>query len=184
VSVAAVILAAGGGTRFAGSTHKLRALLNGEPLLTHSLQAAIESGIGPVMVVTGAEDLTDLIPPSVSEVRIRDWTAGQSHSLAAAVEMLESTRSEALVVGLADMPGVTADCWRAVSSSAAPIAVATFDGHRRPPVRLAREVWGDLPTEGDQGARVLMRQRPDLVVEVPVRGDPRDVDTVGDLRGL
>ncbi len=147
------------------------------------MDAAVASGIGPVIVVTGAEELADLLPPSVSQVRVRDWAAGQSHSLAAAVDILESTRMAAMVIGLADMPGVTADCWRAVAAVPAPIAVATFDGHRRPPVRLAREVWHDLPTEGDEGARVLMMQRPDLVVEVPVQGDPRDVDTVGDLRG-
>ncbi len=152
-------------------------------MLRRSVDAAIESGIGPVLVVTGAESLSDLLPPSVSEVRSLDWSAGQSHSLAAAVRALESTRVEAMVVGLADMPGVTSECWRAVAGTDASIAVATFDGHRRPPVRLAREVWAELPSTGDEGARALMRTRPELVVEVAVAGDGRDVDTVADLRG-
>ncbi len=184
MAVIAVVLAAGAGSRFEGPTHKLRAEHAGRPIVQLAIEAAVSAGIGPVLVVTGAEPLDDLLPPSVTEVRAPEWSSGQSRSLAAAIRAVEPTSAEAMVVGLGDMPGVTPGCWTAVAQAAAPIAVARYGGRLGPPVRLGREVWSELPSAGDEGARALMRRRPELVLEVPVPGDGRDVDTLEDLRDL
>jgi CTP:molybdopterin cytidylyltransferase MocA len=180
--IAAVVLAAGPGERFAGPTHKLRAEIDGVAMVRRCVDAAVASGIGPVLVVSGAEPLGDLLPPGVTEIRALEWSAGQSHSLQAALRSLEPSGTEAVVVGLGDTPGVTAEAWRTVADAEGQIVVATYDGHRRPPVKLARSVWAELPTSGDAGARVLMARRPELVREVSVLGDARDIDTLEDLR--
>jgi len=181
----AVVLAVGGGTRFDGPDHKLATELDGRPLAARAVATAIESGLTPVIVVGGA-----IVPPlpddagpdDVIAVHNPRWSDGQATSLQAGIAEADRLGADAVVVGLADQPFVTAEAWRRVAASDAPIAIATYDGRRRNPVRLARSVWPDLPSAGDEGARVLIRMRPDLVGEVPCPGSPADIDTLEDLR--
>ncbi|MEM7339800.1 MAG: nucleotidyltransferase family protein [Actinomycetota bacterium] len=182
VTVAAVILAAGGGSRFAGAEHKLRASFRGRPVVSWVLDEVKAAGFNEVMLVAGAVDLADLVDDGVTLVHNPDWASGQASSLQVAVAAARAADHQALVVGLGDQPLVPASAWRAVGAAAGPIVTASFDGKARPPVKLDRSVWDELPTRGDQGARVLMDRRPELVSEIACRGNPADIDTVEDLR--
>jgi len=189
VTAAAVVLAAGAGSRFDGEGHKLLAPFRGRPLATWAIDAAAASGLDEVLVVEGAVPLGEVVedagarsPVPVRRLANTRWAEGQAGSLAVAVEAAGAAGHVAVVVGLADQPLVPRAAWRAVAdSTATPISVATYGGRRRNPVRLARSVWPLLSTEGDEGARELMRRRPDLVGEVACEGEPVDVDTVEDL---
>jgi molybdenum cofactor cytidylyltransferase len=181
VSVAAIVLAAGGGSRFGGPQHKLLSPFRGRPVISWALSAAADSGLDEVAVVVGAVDLGGVVPPGVSVIENSAWAGGQASSLQAAVTWATERGHDAVVIGLGDQPLVTAADWAAVSASNCPIAVATFEGRRRPPVRLSSTVWSLLPTEGDEGARVLMGARPDLVCEVACEGQPADIDNEEDL---
>ncbi len=190
----AVLLAAGGGSRFAGPGHKLSAKLPADgsqpaaTIIERSLDQALAAAIGPVVVVTGA--VAAIVPARYRDrVEVRHnarWAEGQSTSLRCGLDAAADLGAHAAVIGLADQPFVVAAAWRAVAAADAPIAVATYDGRRGNPVKLDAAVWPLLDlhaaADPDTGARSLMRVRPDLVGEVPCPGSSDDVDTEEDLR--
>jgi len=175
-----ILLAAGAGSRFTGGGHKLDATIGGRSIVQQAIQAAIDSGIGPLLVVTGAHRIA--LPAGATEVQNPDWADGQITSVRRGLDAARALGATAVVVGLADQPFVTAEAWRAVAASTSPIAVATYDGRRGNPVRLHESVWHLLPESGDEGARALIRVRPDLVEQIPCAGSPADIDTEEDLR--
>ncbi len=179
----AVVLAAGSSSRFAAGAKQF-ALVGGSTLVAIAAQAALDAGcFASVIVVAGAVSLDGRVPEGVSIVENPDWASGQASSLQVALKAAQVAGAEAIVVGLADQPGVTTEAWRQVSQAETdlPIVVATYDGARGNPVRLNAEIWPELPQAGDEGARVLLRRRPDLVAAVACQGDASDVDTVEDL---
>ncbi len=187
---AVVVLAAGGGSRFEGLTHKLLVPVKGRPLVVWAVGAAVEAAIGSVVVVAGAVDLTDVLTDAglVDQVTLVGnvaWRDGQATSLQVGISVADRSDIDidAVVVGLGDQPGIPAEAWGLVARAdpAADIVVATYDGRRRNPVRLARRVWPDLPVTGDEGARSLMARRSDRVSEIGCPGRPADIDTMEDL---
>lgn len=182
------MLAAGGGSRFAGDVHKLLAPFRGRPLVEWAMASALGARLAGVVVVCGAVDLHSVaaaLDESLAVVENPQWGTGQAGSLRVGLEWCAERGYEAAVVGLGDQPFVTSSAWRGVAvAEFAPIVVGSYAGKRRPPVRLHHSVWTLLSDSGDEGARELMRRRPDLVGEVACEGDPADIDTVGALHRL
>jgi CTP:molybdopterin cytidylyltransferase MocA len=181
--LAATVLAAGGSSRFGGEPKQL-ASFRGRPLVSWAVQAALDAGVFDVVfVVEGAVDLAHAVPAGTVLLHNPDWAAGQATSLAVAVHAARVGGFDAVVVGLGDQPLVGPEAWRAVAGADGPepIVMATYEGRRGHPVRLGREVWDDLPTSGDEGARRLVRGRPDLVGEVACPGNAADIDTQEEL---
>ncbi len=186
MTVVAVVLAAGAGSRFTasgGEGHKLLVELGGRTVLDRVLDSVLDAGLADVLLVEGALDLGAHVRPGVTRVRNERWADGIATSVQTALRWAAEAGHDAVVVGLADQPTVATASWTAIAAAPTepPIAVATYDGRRGNPVRLATAVWPLLPVAGDEGARALMRRRPDLVREVPCTGQAWDVDTVEDL---
>ena len=184
--IVALILAAGGGTRFTGTNHKLLSPLRGSRVIDHSVGAvreAIAQGapIDRIIVVSGAVRL-DPLPDDVVVVDNPAWADGQAGSLHVGIAAARELGADAVVVGLGDQPFIDPAAWRAVASSTATIAVATYpDSPTRTPALIRREAWKELPETGDFGARHLISRRPELVEQVPCTGTPADIDTLEDL---
>jgi len=180
LTVAAVVLAAGAGSRFHGRTHKLLAPVGSRPVVAHAVGAAVASGL-PTFVVTGTLDLKGLVDPDAVLVHNPRWAEGQATSLQVGIAAAAAAGHDAVVVGLGDQPLVGPHAWSALAGCPAQMAVATYGGRLGNPVRLGSQVWSHLPSIGDRGASSLVWERNDLVVRVPCAGDPADVDTVEDL---
>lgn len=180
--VAAVILAAGSGSRFVGPEHKLLAELRGKAVVEHAVDHALAAGFDHTIVVTGAADLSAVLNPEVLSVRNSNWALGQASSLLAGIAMADELGCQAVVIGLGDTPDVGAEVWQAIGRADGDLVVAVWaDGGRRPPVKIGRSLWSLLPTDGDEGARVLFRERPELVCEVACGDASHDIDTREDL---
>lgn len=165
--VAAVVLAAGAGSRFGGPKQAL--------LLPEVLRRVGESSVDDVVVVTGAHALET----EARIVRCPDWELGPGASLRCGLASLDED-VEAGVVVLADGPDLSPEAvdrvvaaWR---GGAGEIVAASYGGDRGHPVVLARSVWSGIP---DEGARALEP----VLVPCDDLGSPGDVDTADEIPG-
>jgi molybdenum cofactor cytidylyltransferase len=184
--IAAVILAAGRSTRMGGS-NKLLAELDGKPLLLHAVDAALASRARPVFVVAGNEAdrvHTVLANRPVKVIDNPDFTEGLSASLSCGLRALNDDVDGAVVL-LGDMPRIgpsTIDRLIAAFNPAEnrAICVPTFGGKRGNPVLWARRFFAEIEAlAGDVGAKHLIGDNTDLVIEVAMPDDSVlvDIDT-------
>ncbi len=185
--ISGVVLAAGEGRRFGGT--KQLAELDGKPLVLHAVDALRDAGVGEIVVVTGhdAEAVEAVLPADVRAVRNPAYRDGQSSSLGAALHAL-GEESEAVVVLMADQPGVTPAAIGALiagfSRTRQAIVRLRYDDGPGPAL-LSREIYAEAGhLHGDTGARMLMASHPEWVAEVAINHSaPPDIDLAGDLPG-
>jgi CTP:molybdopterin cytidylyltransferase MocA/SAM-dependent methyltransferase len=190
-SVAAVVLAAGAGSRFGGG--KLLASLEGRPVLQHVLDRLAEAGCDEVVVVVGADRDAEAIEAAIDwrrERRVRnpDPAAGLSGSLRIGIGSLGDGIERALIV-LGDQPRVSIGAIRALVDApvepSRPITVPRYPrDDSRNPVLLERAGFGLIDEAGgDRGLGPIIAAHPEHVREVAldVPGGNPDVDTRADL---
>jgi CTP:molybdopterin cytidylyltransferase MocA len=158
--IAAVVLAAGAGSRFGGPKQRI--------LLPAVLAAIRSSLVDEVVVVAGAYPL-DI---EARVIDCPDWERGLGASLRCGLEAL-SAETEAAVVVLADGPDLApaavdrvVEMWRA---GAGDVVAASYGGVRGHPVVLARLVWPLVPDEGARALETVLVPCDDL-------GTPGDID--------
>ena len=180
------MLAAGRSTRFDGV--KQLAPLGDRPLVRWAVDAALASGLRPVITVIGPRGgpVAAVLPAGVDVVRARRARRGIAESLRALVRALGPWRQVgAVCVGLGDQPGVGAEAYRRLArayDAGATLAVATYAGVRQNPVLIARSQWPRVDElRGDVGARALMTEIDVTEVDCTDTGSPADIDTPADL---
>ena len=180
--VAAVVLAAGGGSRY--GMPKALVDFEGSMLVERAVRTASEA-CDPVLVVLGAEAVqvwrkADLVGAAV--LVNSDWRTGMASSLRTGLDGVRSWpgRVDAALVMLVDMPGMTPAALTRMAGYAAPdaLAVATYDGVRAHPVLIGREHWAGVAESatGDEGARAYLAGHDVTEVDCTGLADPTDLD--------
>ncbi len=181
-TVAAVVLAAGGGRRY--GMPKALVEYEGSLLVERAVRTA-RAACDPVLVVLGAGAVdvwqrADLDGATV--LANRDWETGMASSLRTGLEGLRGWpgRVDAALVTLVDMPGITPAALERLAALAAPdaLAVATYDGVRGHPVLLGRDHWAGVigSATGDEGARRYLAAHGAAEVDCTGLADPADLD--------
>jgi CTP:molybdopterin cytidylyltransferase MocA len=164
--VAALVLAAGAGTRFGGPKQAL--------LLPQVLERVRAAPVDEVVVVVGAHPLE---APGARVVHAREWARGPGASLRAGLAALGGD-VEAALVCLADGPTVSPEALRRVRDAwcahGGDVVAASYFGRRGHPVLLGRTAWNRIPDEGARSLAATLVPCDDL-------GPPGDVDTADDL---
>ncbi|MBW8011874.1 MAG: putative selenium-dependent hydroxylase accessory protein YqeC [Chloroflexi bacterium] len=158
--VAGVVLAGGGSTRLGEPKQLLD--WKGQPFVRHIAQIALEAGLSPVVVVTGAhankvnEVLSDL-PITITNNPI--WQQGQSTSVKTGLRSLPA-ETGAVIFIVVDKPQIPVTLLRALISThantMAPIVAPQVNGQRANPVLFDRITFQDLENiNGDVGGRAI-----------------------------
>ena len=192
VSVAGILLAAGGSSRLGSPKQLLK--MNGVTLVEHAARQLLDAGCSPVLVVIGAKagdirDAVSMLP--VECVENTRWERGMGTSIASAIHVLNDVRfahTSAVLIATCDMPTVTVEHLQSllntstVGAQRVASAYAGPDGNRVRgiPAVLPRADWPALAAlDGDQGARGLLRA--DETLTVSLRQGNFDIDTPADV---
>jgi CTP:molybdopterin cytidylyltransferase MocA len=189
VAAVGVVLAGGAGSRF-GMPKALARADDGTPWVQLACRALLDGGCRDVVVVLGARarEAEALVPAGATWVVAADWASGIAASLRTGLVAAGTTRADAAVISLVDLPGLRADAVRRVLGTAREpdaarhaLARATYDGAPGHPVLVGRTHWAALAAavHGDTGAGPYLRTHAAARVDCTDLGGGNDVDHSG-----
>jgi molybdenum cofactor cytidylyltransferase len=187
--IAGVVLAAGGSTRFGEPKQLLD--WHGKPLVRHVAELALEAGLKPVVVVTGADHdtVSEALTGGQMEVACNTgWASGQSSSVRVGIESLPDDVGGVLFL-LVDQPLIPPDLIKKILQqhhrNPAAIILPDIDGRAGNPVLFDRQAFDDLTMlGGDVGGRVLFEKYPVRQVTWEDKRSQEDIDTPEDYQRI
>lgn len=186
---AAVIQAAGSGSRFHSKQYKLLSDVGGRQLILCTLAPVLQAGFEEIVVVIGAhaaEMREALMGFPVVIIENTDWEKGQSTSLAAGVRAVEHS-SDRVCLLLGDQPFLQTETLRALLAASdehpEKIVVPFYQGKRGNPIIVPASRYELLLTllQGDTGGKKLLKTVGYHALSVEDNGILRDIDTIEDL---
>jgi molybdenum cofactor cytidylyltransferase len=184
-----ILLLAAGMSRRLGRPKQLLDF-GGESLLKRTATRALQSKIGAVYVVTGAEknkiDM-ELAGLQVERIENKEWEEGMASSirtgLLAAITKNPST--DGILIMVCDQPEVTSGMLQKLmtlqADSGAAIAASAYGGISGTPAVFHSSLFHELMSlRGDTGARKIMQIHNADLVQLPFEAGAQDIDTESD----
>ena len=171
----AVLLAAGRSERM-GRNNKLLLNVDGIPLVRKSAINILNSNVTSMTVVTGFDEnkiVNALSGLNVNFVKNINFREGLSSSLKAGLANITPTPS-AVIICLADMPKIQPEHINQLIENFDPlkgweICIPTNNGKRGNPVLIGSRFFPYIfETSGDFGAKQVMKQHSDKIMEVEI----------------
>lgn len=187
--VAGIILAAGGSERMGQPKQVLP--WKGKPIIRHLAQTAIDAGLQPVIVVSGAasaEVERALLDLPVLLAFNPQWSTGQSTSVKTGLQQVPPETGAAIFM-LADQPYTSRELIKGLvelhAATLSPLVAPEVQGQRANPVLFDRRTFEDLLTlEGDVGGRPLFSRYRATWLPWVDASILLDIDTPQDYRRL
>jgi len=198
IKIPGLVLAAGRGKRF-GGTSKMLAAVDGRPVLRHVVESALASRLDPVILIlgAGAEDglkaIEGLDDPRLRVVFNPSWSSGKASTFEVGLREVPAD-APGVVTLLGDMPRVPAWLIERViaefelsGSLTFPIYPGTGGPVKGHPTAYPRELFGEVGRlVGDDTAMAAVRAHWAEAVKIPLDdgATQADIDTAQDLELL
>jgi molybdenum cofactor cytidylyltransferase len=187
-----LILGAGGSRRMGRPKQLIRT--GGRSLIRHIAAVAVESGLGPVLVVTGSHHPAIAAELEASGAGLycnAQWEEGIGSSIRNGLQQFLRIEPGlgALLMLLADQPNVTAAHLQRLAAAYRPgersVVASAYSGTYGPPL-LADNYYFPFLLEltGDEGGKRMFRRHEDRLVLIDFPDGSLDLDTPDDLARL
>jgi len=190
--IAAVILAAGGSSRFGKPKQLVQ--FHGKSLLRRIVDLASEAKCSPIVVVIGSESekaRKELAGTVTIAIENKDWQRGMGTSIRAGVQALidHAQKVETIVLLTCDQPFVEAQTIEQLvvlrGKTGKAIVASSYSDTLGVPALFDRSCFAELLALDDEsGAKPIILSNSERVAEFQFPAGKIDIDTVEDLERL
>ena len=189
--ISAILLAAGESKRMNGE-NKLTKIINGEPLIKHSVKNILTSSVDELIIVLGyqKEIIEKLIDKNekIKFVFNKNFESGMASSIKTGIDNL-SEKTEAFFICLADMPMINHDIYDQLikSKDNKEIIVPTYKEQQGNPILFNKSMKEKIMSiSGDIGAKKILELNKEkiLILEINDQGIIKGFNTQKDFNSL
>lgn len=187
-----IILAAGASTRLGRAKQTLP--YKNSTLLKHAINVALDSAIGPVLVVIGANEkeiLAHIETEAVAVVMNKDYAEGIASSIQVGVRYIQEhhTPCEDIILMVCDQPYVDQHVLRSLVNARVttnkPLAACFYKETVGVPALFGKRFFPELLSlKGEEGGKKILLKHQEQIAIVPFPFGEIDIDTAADADAL